>query len=131
MKVTTFDSATCVAIRETMQEVLGAAMTERHSLDTKVGHIRYDTHSATIKVTVSVVDDDGTIHTPEADEYNRRAGYLELPPLGSPFVHRGERYTIEGYRSRARKRPIIGRRGDGKEFVFPVALVKLATNSTD
>ena len=94
------------------------------TLTVQQGRCRFTASSLELKVQLAEADaETGIGMTKEASTYRSLGAALNLPPLGTWFLARGVAYKTTGYRSRARKRPVLAVREDGKTFVFPTRVV--------
>ncbi len=84
--------------------------------------------SVTLKLEASVKSTGGIVETPERTAYGTYAVMDGLPKdgLDKVFEVSGRKFQIIGYRTRARKNPVLAKcLTDGKNYCFPVAHVKL------
>lgn len=91
------------------------------------GNATYDTGYFNLKLKVSKVAEDGTVETPERRAFIDRIqwyeGGLTADDIDAEFKQGGKTFTIVGLKTRARKRPILCKGSDGKQYVFPTAAV--------
>lgn len=95
-------------------------------VDIDVGSASYSATSCTFKVSLNLIKD-GVIQRPERSNYETYAAMSGLPSdgLDKEILLDGERYTVEGLKTNARKRPvIISRVRDRQSFVIDVATAK-------
>jgi hypothetical protein len=110
---------------------------EKYGLSARVGGtIKYDAHTATIKIEVGVMDDEGEVMTKEQQFLNRNwkiIGIEEERMLNTMLrCHRGKFYYLRGYKQRAYKRPfIIEDAITGKRYMTTAAHVKTMTLADD
>lgn len=119
------DRNRCKQIRKELEIALEAFNDNNPDLKATVGNASFSQHNATFKIEIAAVNTDGSVETKEARAFKQCAGILGLAPenLGDIFTVRGQSYQIVGANMRASKYPILGARGDGKVFKFPVATV--------
>ena len=90
---------------------------------------KYGGSNGSFTLDMANVTQDGVVETKEYTALVDMLPHLALPEnaLNLVFVLNGESYSLTGYRSRARKRPLqIMRLTDGKTFVTTEQSVKLA-----
>lgn len=108
---------------------LNAAM-EEFAADNDLTYIsgngRYDATSVTFKIGFAESNGDGVALTKEATDFDHYKGWNGLADanVGDYFETNGKTFQILGWRSRARKRPVLTRCSeDGKQYVFPASVV--------
>jgi hypothetical protein len=90
---------------------------------------RFTDSSLRLTLNLSVVDDTGTVLTPEHVAWTQLATTFGLNPewLGQEFTYSGNRYRVIGLNRRARRMPVkTVQVASGKPYKFPAALVKYA-----
>ena len=125
MKISQLDSQTLEIVRAKMEEALAAL--EEIGIHAETGHISYQDRSATVRVEISVLGEGGEVVTKEAANYDLYREMRGLPERGTEFSHRGNTYTITGFKPRSSKYPVMVTRADGRAFKFPIDVVTRAT----
>jgi hypothetical protein len=120
-KLKTIDPKSCDIIRAALDEKL-AELSEM-GLSCEVGRMTYAPGShVSCKVTFSLVSDDGVVSTPERKAYQDYAAHdwTDMKPewLDKTFRSHGRTHTIVGYRTRARKSPVLTSADNGKQYIF-------------
>jgi len=126
MKVTSFDRPTVKALRVDLDSAL-AKVAKEYGIEISTGNISFSGDNCSIKVKASVIGDGGMVITKEATDFARYAKY-ELPgvKLGDTFMNAGTVYTITGWKSRARKSPVLAKSSaNGETYRVPVSMVKV------
>lgn len=125
MSITRFNKHNLGELREVIETALATA-SEETGLDIQLGRCRFSSDTATFKLEVKTVDEDGKAFDENAANFKVFAEDFGLSPndLGKTFVSSRVEYTISGLKPRNRKYPVIATRGDGKTFKFHAALVK-------
>ena len=125
MANTKIDRAFLRTLRERLQPQLDA-IAEELGVSMTTGRATYDYSSGNMKIEIASLNEDGVATTPERTALDWRASSGMIPfKAGDTFLHRGETYTVTGYNTRARKRPVQTERSDGKVFVWPQKTVEL------
>lgn len=116
--MTTVNKALCQAVRNDMNAAL-AALTEKHGLQFTVGNMKYTELGIEIKCEARVV---GAESKELADLKSFMVSLrLKDEHLTREFGLDGELFTLAGYKTRSRTRPMLIKRVcDGKEFVCSV-----------
>ena len=109
--------------RELLQKHLDAFAAEA-GIAATAGNASFGGGSATFKV--ELVAAGAASKDEQAFKTFAHSVGLEPTDLGRTFRVGGEAYTIAGFRPRARKRPIIAKRSDGKGYVFEAERVRIA-----
>jgi hypothetical protein len=136
MKTEKINSTICKLLRDDINTML-EVLEEKYGLSARVGGtIKYDAHTATIKIEVGVMDDEGEVMTKEQQFLNRNwkiIGIEEERMLNTMLrCHRGKFYYLRGYKQRAYKRPfIIEDAITGKRYMTTAAHVKTMTLADD
>ena len=127
-----FNRASCAPVKVEVLDAL-AGFADKHGIAVDVVGQSYGGDHMIVKVQISLKDASGNAQTREASDFIdyaemgaiRCRSFRKLTPdhLWQTFTVRSETYKIIGYKPRATRRPIIGERSDGKQFVFPVATV--------
>ncbi len=103
------------------------ALAEKHGVNVRRTSGSFDSKNATLKFNVSVIDENGTVLTPEGESFKRNALQFGLQPadlFGTFFVN-GTQYRITGLKTRRPKFPISAERvSDGRAFKFPLSSVE-------
>jgi hypothetical protein len=113
------------ALHEAVNEALKQVASE-HGVGYVEGRGSYTDKDVSFKVGFADIAEDGTVQSREAQDYEQLHEGLHLPPLGT--VVRGwggDEYKIIGWRSRARKNPVMAEKvGNGKRYVFPADQIR-------
>lgn len=121
-----FDSRPKVRlVRERLQAAMQEAA-EELGISVEIGGGSYRDNHCTFKLECSSVNEDGTVHNQDEEDFKLNCALYGLKPeaFGAKFKLRGKTYTITGLKTRRHKYPISGERSDGKPFKFPVIDVK-------
>jgi hypothetical protein len=128
MTTETINANTCKLLRDDINTML-EVLEEKYGLSASVGGtIKYDAHTATIKIEVGVIKD-GEVMTKEQQFLNKNWKIIGLDDermlntmLRCP---RGKFYYLRGYKQRAYKRPfIIEDAITGKQYMTTPSHVK-------
>lgn len=108
---------------EVIEALKGVAAKHGIKFDLGRGKIAMDGSWLEITLKAAVINDDGSVETPEAVAFRRLAELsgMKAEWLGKVFRHQGVEHTIVGFRSAAPKRPVMTRTKDGKNFVWPTS----------
>ena len=121
--ITSFDRATCRKVGERVEEVL-EELGKELGLNFSYKGGSYADNNLTMKIEAATLSEDGSVNTKEADAFKEMAKLygLKTEDLGREITLSGEKFTIEGLRTRARKKPILLTRvKDGKAgYICPV-----------
>lgn len=128
--MTTINRAFLTTLRADIDAAL-KAVGEKHGVILNSGNASYTVSTATIKLNVSTISEDGTVITKEAHDYLRYAGVgnnLQKEWLGEEFkTEDGEVYKVVGYRPRSKKYPVLAEKvSTGVVFKFQPRLVSIA-----
>lgn len=111
-------------IREEIVSVL-EVVAENHDINFNLGNITFTPEKFTVKLTaISTKAADGSVLTEQAQAYLDIQKFKEsigqpIKNLGDIFIFQGEEFEIIGWKSRARKYPLIGKNvKTGKRFTF-------------
>ena len=118
--------AECRLLGQECEEAL-KAVAEKHGLNVVRKGGRYGFTDAVLKFEFTVLNDDGTVNTPERQAFLDFAeSYgLKVDDLDMVFISRGTKYVVSGLNTRARKFPISALRlHDKARFKFPAHTVK-------
>lgn len=130
--ITTFDKTTTGHVLSELEELLANFAADR---GISVGRIRgsYSGEGLKVSVQLSTIQQNGVVNTPEAQAWKQLCAlvYEDLTlagftadDLGAQFTAQGKTFTIQGYKMRARKRPVVATEvGTGHQYVFPVDAV--------
>lgn len=123
--MTIFNKQACRELRVAMENAL-AEVSEKFNIDIDVGNMRYSDFTCKIKVTAQSRDENAV---PEAEKnYLQVMAQYQLPELFTVIEFGGEKYRIVGWKSRAKKYPIIGESLDnGKRYKLGLDYLKAAT----
>lgn len=82
--------------------------------------------NATTKLKIATLGDDGVANTPEREAFERYASFHGFSKsLGDQVFYAGETWTLEGYRPKAKKFPILAKRAsDGEIRCLPLIVAK-------
>ncbi len=125
MSVTRFNRHNLQEVREVIETAL-VTVREETGLNVQLGACRFQPNSATFKLEIQTVDEDGKAFDEGAANFRVFARDFGLEPedLGKVFVSNGIEYTVSGLKPRNRKYPIIATRADGKTFKFHPFVVR-------
>ena len=89
------------------------------------GRASYTSDNMTLKLNVSTIDNDGSVMTREATDFNTYASVHGITKsLGDVITHMGHNYKIIGFKPRSTKYPVIMEKiTDGKKYKFPVNMI--------
>jgi hypothetical protein len=91
-----------------------------------LGNATYDNNTASFKLNIGTIAEDGTASTKEASDYIAYASIFQLDKkwLNKSFTHtNGHEYTVIGLKPRSKKAPVLCERDDGKLFKFPANVI--------
>lgn len=124
MKVKSFDRPTVKALRSDLDIAL-AKVAKQYGIEISTGNISFSGDNCSIKVKAAVIGDGGLVMSKEATDYTRYAKFNGLDAkLGDTFTYQGTEYTIVGWKSRARKNPVLAKNAKGDTYRVPVSMVK-------
>jgi hypothetical protein len=97
---------------------------ERHGITIKAGNGHYGA-TGDLKLVLTPKTASGETQSKEELDYKQWHAVYNLPVdgLGKRFLNAGTEYTICGMKPSSRSYPVLGRRGDGRVFKFPVSIV--------
>ncbi len=116
-------------LREKIQRLLDNEFGDPHNrlegFSVRMGNASFTENNVTFKLEISVVGQDGTVLSKEAENFKRHAIFFGLKDveLGRSFRVMGHDYVIAGLLPKSKQYPIIGER-NGKRFKFDVETVK-------
>ena len=132
-KITEFTRPVCRALNEDVRKAL-QSVADKHGLklDEKGASFRAYECSVGFKFVIDKQNSSGVTMNKEAQDFLR---YAALPfgalseftedDLGAVFHSSGDQFKIVGYKSRAKKYPILAERvSDGKRYKFTAAMVQ-------
>jgi len=128
MTTETINANTCKLLRDDINTML-EVLEEKYGLSASVGGtIKYDAHTATIKIEVGVIQD-GEVMTKEQQFLNKNWKIIGLDDermLNTMLrCDKGKFYYLRGYKQRAYKRPfIIEDAITGKQYMTTPSHVK-------
>ena len=123
MKITSFTKPNLKSLRVDLNSALDKVAKE-YGIEITTGNILFSGNNATIKVEASVIGENGTAMTKEATDFEMYAKLHGInAKVGDTFTHGGKVYTIEGWKSRARKTPIVVGNG-GNSYKVSIDLLK-------
>lgn len=116
-------------VKQLNQELLQAAqeIANRHGLAASQKAGNFDDTSCKLSVQFSVVNDDGTVESPERKNFQQMATSYGLDPndLDKVFNSNGEDFRIDGLKPKAQKYPVLATRvKDNKRFKFSADQLK-------
>jgi hypothetical protein len=114
-------------LREAMQEALKQVETDV-GVSINIGSISYNDNTASVKVEVADVNENGEVYNKEAEDYKKYASSYGLDPasLGKSFCHGGKIFIVTGLSTRKRKYPVMAKDAQtGKKYKFPTDVVNL------
>lgn len=115
-----YNKETLRSLRDEIDQAL-AAIGARHNVQIRAGNCTFDARSATFKLTVANLTDDGTVDDGTADYFRQFAFAYDMQPdwLGREFRTGGESYKLAGLNPKRGKFPVVAYRvRDGKRFKF-------------
>ncbi len=132
MTITQFNKHNLAQISSRLEIAL-STIAEETGLDIQLGSCRYQNKSATYKVIVKTVGEDGKVFDEDAANFAvfaRQYG-LHEQDMGRKFVSNGTEYTICGLKPRAHKYPLLAKNSQGKRYKFGAAYVKRLLGSNN
>jgi len=123
-KIREINRSSAVIIRDEVKKTL-RELAENLGLFIDTGNGSYSDTELKISLKISLQEGfDGK--TGKQTEFERHAFMFGLKDemFGRKFVFGGEVFTISGIRPKARKKPVLATDSRGKEFIFPVDVVK-------
>ena len=124
MKLTTIDRTNLRMIKDDINRAV-QAVAEKYGVSIEMGSASFSATSATAKVIIAVVADNGTVRSPESVAYeNYKELYGLKKNLGETFIQNGEAYTIKGLATRSSKYPIIAENRQGKSYKFQIKVAQ-------
>jgi hypothetical protein len=108
-------------IRSDLDEAL-AAVAKKHGVSIETGRAQYSYTNGNIKLEIAQITEDGEAVTPEREALDL-LGARHGIAYGDTFTSKGRTYTVKGWKARARVRPVLCNRDDGKTFIFPADAV--------
>ncbi len=123
-KVREFNKVSAVLVRDEIKKTL-RELAEELGLFISTGHGTFSPSELTLRLNISLQEGfDGK--TGKQAEFERHAFAFGLKDnmFGRKFAFGGEIFTVSGIRPRARKNPVLATNSRGKEFIFPVDVVK-------
>lgn len=128
MTVKSIDRATCQQLDARIAAAL-QPLAKELGLVIKMKGGKYSATNILFKVEVSVIAEDGTVATPEAETFKRLAVHYGLQPtdLNREFIASGVSYRITGLNTKRSRFPISAKRcHDGAGFKFSEDTVRNA-----
>ena len=120
MKITSINRESLRLINNEIDKAI-QAVGDKYGISIKTGNASFSPDTATTKVIISVISEDGTVKTPEVKDFDLYKNVFGIKKnLYDTFTFQGDSYTIVGIKASSRKYPVIGKRADGKEFKFTV-----------
>jgi len=118
------DRKTCRELAAKVEALVREALGDEYQVDEKGGS--YDKTSYTVKIQIAEKTEEGEALTPERRAFVEGDWMHKLgaDALDKTFSQNGRRYRIVGFKPRARKRPVICEDLSGRQYVFPIALVR-------
>lgn len=119
MSVTRFNRVNLREVRDCLETAL-ATVREETGLSIDLGSCRFGSNSATFKLEVKTLDEDGKAFDESAANFKVFARDFGLEPddLGKTFMSGLVEFTVSGLKPRNTKYPVIATRADGKTFKF-------------
>lgn len=93
---------------------------KKHGLKIKYGRFSYTDEDVSVKVTARL----GNAVSPEVANYNIYKDLYDLPKLGTKIMLSGMPHTVKGFKSRAKKYPIIVTDTMGQEYVITLEMLR-------
>ena len=108
MKITEFDKPKCRVVGYAVEEALKEVGVE-FGIRLKYKGGSFTSTNCTVKIEASVIREDGTVITREADDFKRYCGLYNLLPedLGKTIPHDGDSFQIVGLAMKSHKYPIL------------------------
>jgi hypothetical protein len=128
-KETTMNRKQVNALRKKLNATM-KGFAEAEGLAYVEGNASFDDTTVTFKVGLAEIDADGVVATKEAKAYDSYKTWNKLSHtnVGDTFKQNGKTFRIDGWRTRAPKRPVLTTcLEDGRQYVFPPAVVAMAT----
>ncbi len=130
------DRKTAKNIREELNSMDFSELEQKFGVAVSFGNCSYDSNSATFKLVLNNISEDGEVFDKAANAFKTQAKFYDLDPddLGKEFVDKyqnNEVFRIVGLKPRAHKYPVILERvRDKKRFKYPAARVALIVNDS-
>ena len=124
-KIREFNKVSCVLVREEIKKTL-QGLAEELGLFINTGSGTFSPNELTLRLSISLQEGfDGK--SGKQAEFERYSFGFGIPDksFGKKFSYGGEIFTITGIRPKARKNPVLATNSKGKEFIFPVDIVKV------
>jgi hypothetical protein len=118
------DRDTVKSVRKHLEVAL-ESVGKNLGMSIKVGSASFSSSNICFKIEVAAVEN-GQVMSREAEAWKQQARLFGLDPdgLGKQFTYGGRQYTITGLSPRRSRFPIMAEREDGKQFKFPIEVIK-------
>lgn len=126
MPITKLDSQSVDHLRGEINQAL-KAVANKFGLKIQVGAVRYSPTEGNFKVKVNTINANGVVETVARTRFIQLASHYGLDPnwLDQEFIHKGDKYKIEGLNTRASRYKIqVIRIHDKACYKFPASLVR-------
>ena len=123
-KINKFDKNNLKALRVEMDSAL-ESISKRFGITIKTGNASFSGNECTFKVKLNTKGTDGTVITKEAMDWDRHKGLHGMDHLnvGDPITIQGNRYTLSGFNTRARKAPVNFTNDTGMGFKCSIQML--------
>ena len=133
MKITNFDRKTCQMLASAVEEAL-KEVAQRFGVNIqRKGGGSFSPTNFTMKIEASVVGQDGTVYSREAENFKLWAKIYNLAPddLGKSFKsYNGVTYKLVGIATKSHKFPIIAEDERGRRYKLPERMVQQGLGRT-
>lgn len=119
----TFDRQSCKALRTEINEAL-RAVAQRHGVTIEAGNASFDDTFIRFKLEVKAP---GAADADLAKAADRLAMSGARFTVGDRFDYGQRQFTVKGYNPRRKKSVVAFDLGNGKDYVFPFAVVQQLT----
>lgn len=131
-KINTFDKAATQTVMTELDALL-ADFAATHGISISKVRGTYGGDTLKFSAQFATIGENGAVNTAESQAWKAHSGlnYSDLTlagftadDLGAEFTSQGKVFVITGYKSRARKRPLLAKQvGTDNQFVFPLEAV--------
>lgn len=124
-KIREFNKVSAVLIRDEVKKTL-QELAEELGLFINTGSGTFSPSEFTIRLNISLQEGFDGKSGAQAEFERHSFGFgLKDKWFGKKFSYGGEIFTISGIRPKATKNPVLATNSKGKEFIFPVDIVKV------
>jgi hypothetical protein len=123
-RINKFDKNNLKALRVEMDSAL-ESISKRFGITIKTGNASFSGNECTFKVKLNTKGTDGTVITKESMDWDRHKGLHGMDHLnvGDPITIQGNRYTLSGFNTRARKAPVNFTNDTGMGFKCSIQML--------